>query len=128
MRYGPFREEGSLDGVVIRLGGRDDTIPVHLEDSEGAIYQCQASVELSKQLAQHYRGSTVRVYGGGRWVREESGSWTLLDFNISRFEVIDDSLLTDVVTKLRAVKGGEWRGDTALGDALGLRGEEGTSH
>jgi hypothetical protein len=128
MRYGPFREESSLDGVVIRLGGRDDTIPVHLEDAEGAIYQCQSTVELSKQLARHYRGGTVRVYGSGRWVREENSSWTLLDFNISRFEVIDDTPLTDVATKLRAVKGGEWRGNTSLGDALGLRREEGSSH
>jgi hypothetical protein len=128
MRYGPFREEGSLDGVVIRLGGRDDTIPVHLEDAEGAVYPCQTTVEISKQLSRHYRGSTVRVYGSGRWVRDENGSWNLLDFSISRFEVIDDSPLTDVVAKLRSVKGGEWSGDYSLGDALGLRREEETSH
>jgi hypothetical protein len=128
MRYGPFREDGSLDGVVIRLGGKDLSIPVLLRDAEGADYLCQTTVELSKQLAPYYRGATVRVYGSGKWVREEDGSWTLQQFDISRFEVIDDSPLVDVVTKLRAVEGSEWGKDASLGDVLGLRREEGTSH
>jgi len=128
VRYGPFREDGSLDGVVIRLGGRDESIPVLLEDAEGAVYPCQTTVELSKQLAPHYRGATVRVYGSGKWVREENGSWTLQQFDISRFEVIDDSPLVDVVTKLRAVEGSEWGKDASLGDVLGFRREEGPSH
>ena len=128
MRYGPFREYGSLDGTVIRIGGRDDTIPVLLEDAEGAVYLCQTTVERSKQLAAHYRGATLRVHGSGKWLREEDGSWTLQQFDIDRFEVLDDSPLMDVVTKLRAVAGSEWGEDPTLGDVLGLRREEGTSH
>lgn len=128
MRYGPFREDGSLDGTVIRVGGRGESIPVHLVDAEGAVYPCQTTVELSKQLAPHYLRATVRVYGSGKWVREESGSWTLQQFDISRFEVIDDSPLMDVVAKLRAVEGSEWSKDSSLGDVLGWRREEGTSH
>ena len=128
IRYGPFREDGSLDGTVIRLGGRDDTIPVLLKDADGSEYQCQTSVEISKQLATHYRGSTVRVHGSGKWVREEDGSWTLQQFDIDRFEVIDDSPLMDVVAKLRAVEGSNWSKDKTLGDVLGLRREEGTDH
>lgn len=128
IRSGPFRESGFLDGTVIRLGGRDDTIPVLLRDADGAEYQCQTSVELSKQLAPHYRGPTVRVHGSGKWVREEDGSWTLQQFDIDRFEVIDDSPLTEVVAKLRAVEGSDWSKDAALGDVLGLRREEGTPH
>ncbi len=128
MRYGPFREEGSLDGTVIRLGGRDETIPILLKDAEGTEYPCQTTVQISKQLAPHYRGATVRVYGNGRWVREENGSWTLLQFDISRFEVIDDSPLMEVVAKLRGVEGSEWGKDPSLGDVLALRQEEGTAH
>ncbi|MGH6842724.1 MAG: hypothetical protein ACREDV_11660 [Methylocella sp.] len=125
IRYGPFREYGSLDGTVIRLGGRDETIPVLLADADGAEYHCQTSVQMSKQLASHYRGSTVRVYGSGKWVREEDGSWTLQQFDIDRLEVIDDSPLMDVVAKLRAVEGSDWSKDAALGDVLGFRREEG---
>jgi hypothetical protein len=120
-RYGPFREAGSLDGVVIRVGGRADKIPVLIMDAHGAEYACSTSVELSKQLAAHYRGATVRVHGVGRWVREGSGSWTLQDFAIERFDVLDDAPLTTVVAALRAVEGGEW-GDEA---ASLLRREDG---
>jgi hypothetical protein len=129
VRYGPFREDGSLDGVVIRVGGRGDTIPVLLLDAEGATYQCQTSLEISKQLAGHYRESAVRVFGTGKWVREENGSWTLQEFNIDKFEVLDDSTLTEVVEKLRAVEGSEWgKSKTAISDVLGLRREEGNTH
>ena len=128
VRYGPFREDGSLDGVVIRIGGRDDTIPVLLKDAEGAEYPCQTTIELSKQLALHYRTATVRVHGSGKWVREESGLWALQQFDINSFEVLDDGPLTDVVSNLRAVEGGEWGSDARFGDALGLRREEGSTH
>jgi hypothetical protein len=128
MRYGPFREYSSLDGTVIRLGGRGDTVPVLIQDSEGSEYLCQSSVELSKQLALHYRGSTVRVHGGGKWVREEDGRWLLQQFDIDQFEVIDDSPLMNVVEKLRAVQGSDWSDDTAPGDILSLRMEEGNPH
>jgi hypothetical protein len=127
VKYGPFREEGSLDGVVIRIGGRGDTIPVLVMDAEGAEYHCQTTVDLSIQLAQHYRSATVRVYGSGRWLREENGAWTLQQFDIAQFEVIDDSPLAEVVAKLRAIEGAEWD-NKAWSDVLGLRREEGTSH
>jgi hypothetical protein len=128
MRYGPFREEGSLDGTVIRVGGHGATIPVLIEDAEGAEYACQTSLEKSKQLALLYRGPIVRVYGSGKWIREETGSWTLLAFDIASFEILEDAPLMEVVTELRAVRGSDWHKDTALSDALGLRREEGPTH
>lgn len=128
MLYGPFREYGSLDGMLIRIGGRGDTIPVLIKDAEGAEFACQTTLDISKQLAAHYRGATVRVHGSGKWVREEDGSWTLQEFDIDRFEVLDDAPLMDVVAKLRAVEGSEWSKDAALGDVLGLRREEGAPH
>jgi hypothetical protein len=128
LRYGPFREEGSLDGVVIRVGGRDETIPVLLKDAGGAEYPCQTNLELSKKLAQLYRGPTVRVYGSGKWVREENGAWTLQQFDITSFDVLDDAPLTDVVAKLRAVEGAGWNSDASLGDMPGLRREDGPAH
>jgi hypothetical protein len=128
VRYGPFKERGSLDGVVIRLGGKDETIPVLLQDGEVTI-SCQTSMEISKRLAAHYRAAPVRVYGDGKWVREEDGSWHLLDFYIHEFEALDDSALTDVVGRLRAVEGSKWgeRPD-AISDILGLRRDVGDQH
>lgn len=128
VRYGPFRERGSLDGVVIRVGGRDETVPVHLLDGERLIL-CQTNRDLSKRLASHYLGSTVRVHGTGKWVREEDGSWQLLEFQIEEFETLDDSPLAEVVEKLRAVEGGRWASDPdTLGDLLSLRRDKGSQH
>jgi hypothetical protein len=128
VRYGPFKERGSLDGVVIRLGGKDETIPVLLQDGEVTI-SCQTSMELSKRLAAYYRAEPVRVYGDGKWVREEDGSWRLLDFYIYEFEVLDDSPLMDVVGKLRAVEGSRWgESPDAIADILGLRRDKGDQH
>jgi hypothetical protein len=128
MRYGPFREYGSLDGMVIRIGGRGDTIPVLIKDTEGAEFGCQTTVEQSVKLSAYYRRGTVRVHGNGKWLREEDGSWKLEEFDIDRFEVLDDSPLLAVITQLRAVDGGEWSTDKAMGDILGLRREEGPRH
>jgi hypothetical protein len=121
MRYGPFRERGSIDGVLIRIGGRDETIPVLLQDGE-ASFSCQTSREISKRLAPHYLGPTLRAHGDGKWVREEDGSWQLVEFYIEDFEVLDDSPLQEVVSRLRAVEGSTW-GDNpdAMSDLLNLR-------
>lgn len=124
VRYGPFREHGSLDGVVIRIGGRGDPVPVWLTDAEGAEFSCQTSLEISKRLASHYRGATLRVYGSGKWTREEDGSWLLQQFDIDDFEILDDAPLTDMVEKLRSVRGGDW----SEIDILGLRRDPGDAH
>jgi hypothetical protein len=110
VRYGPFREHGSLDGIVIRVGGTGDTIPVHLLNAD-RLLTCHTTVEVSKRLATHYRAAPVRVYGEGKWIREENGAWTLQEFGIEDFEVLDDSSLLDIVSKLRAVEGSRWGDD-----------------
>lgn len=126
VRYGPFRERGSLDGVVFRLGGRDETIPVSLRN--GAVdYPCHASVEVSKRLAHHYLGTTIRVHGSGKWVREEDKTWTLQRFDIDDFEVLDDAPLGEVIKRLHAVEGSSWD-DLSLTDILGLRRDQGDQH
>ena len=123
-RYGPFREESTLDGVVIRIGGRDSTIPVWIEDADGTEYVCQTSLELSKRLAPLYRAATIRVFGSGKWIREEDRSWTLQQFDINDFEILDDAPLVDVVAKLRAIEGGSWDKNTIVGDMLAFRSDE----
>ena len=60
------------------------------------------ALRLSKKLALLYRAATVRVQGSGKWVREESGSWTLQQFDITSFEVLNDGPLIDVVSNLPA--------------------------
>lgn len=128
IRYGPFREHGSMDGVLIKIGGKDDTIPVWLQDGE-TIHYCQTSVELSKQLVPYYRNGIIRVYGSGKWVREEDGTWVLQQFDIENFKVLDGSPLTEVVSTLRQIEGSDWgSGDDAVSRLLDMRRDEGDLH
>jgi len=129
VRYGPFREVGTLDGRIIRIGGRDETIPVWLKDGE-VEYHCNVrGEEVARRLAPYYLNGVIRVHGSGKWVREENGTWELEQFDISDFEVLDDSPMVDVVGKLRAVEGSTWHeSDDALSDILGLRRDERDRH
>jgi hypothetical protein len=108
--YGPFRQDGTVDGQLIRVGGRDETVPVHLRD--GAIIHTGlvCTPEIARRIAPHLYGPTLRVHGMGTWVRIGGGVWELRNFKISDFEVLDDAPLLTVVATLRQVQGSDWSG------------------
>ena len=123
LEFGPFREDGVLEGVVIRVGGKDGSVPVWLKDGT-EIHKCTASVMLSKQLSEHYQGALLRVRGSGRWTRQVDSKWKMLNFDIKDFEVLDDTPLADIVKRLQSLPGANW-GDDPIGDLKRLRsGEE----
>jgi hypothetical protein len=100
--FGPFWQAGSLDGILVKIGGRDETVPVHLVD-EGRYHICNADHEMAKQLAPHLFGNPIRVHGEGKWIRNAQGTWEMQWFDIHRFEDLDDSSLPEVVSRLRAI-------------------------
>src|ERR1019366_5105086 len=53
---------GTLDGVVVSIGGRDDTMHLQLQDFDGKVRLITVrSVELARRLAPHFRGDAIRV-------------------------------------------------------------------
>jgi|GEM_PF-1121327 len=106
--FAPFVEYGSLDGKLIRVGGRDETVPVYLEEGN-IIHLCNSNREMAKKLAPHLFGGPLRVWGNGRWYRDQFGNWVMDRFTITDFSPLDDSSLTDAVSKLRAVPGNEMK-------------------
>jgi hypothetical protein len=107
LTFGPFRQDGSLEGQVVRIGGTDDTVPVHLRDGD-IIHIGQTTPEAARLIAPHLYGPTLRVHGTGTWFRDGVGAWLLKSFRISSFEVLDDADLGRVVDALRRVKGSTW--------------------
>ncbi len=107
LTFGAFNEPGVLDGVLIRVGGRDDTVPVHLQDGD-IIHVCNATRDMARRLAAHLYGPVLRVRGEGRWERDADGNWSMKRFNISGFEELDDAPLAEIVGRLRAVEGSRW--------------------
>jgi hypothetical protein len=99
----------TLDGVVIRIGGRDETIPVAVRDREGAIFKCEIrGVAQARELSRHFLADTLRLSGNGKWTRSSSGRWELESLVIQSFEVLDDTELDDIVDALRRAKNNAW--------------------
>ena len=106
--FGPFNQDGSLDGVVIRVGGVRDFVPITLETTDQQYTRCHANRETAKALAQHIFGPEIRVFGKGRWSRDRLGAWTLDRFVVGRFEILGEEPLSTVLARLRDVPGSEW--------------------
>lgn len=102
------KEICSIDGVVVRIGGTDDSAHIKLED-RGTFYTgIVATRERARQIAKHLYGSTLRLHGEAVWSRID-GCWTLDRMRVADFEVLDDSTLSEVVTQLRTVEGSGWK-------------------
>ncbi len=100
--YGPFTEISELQGVVIRVGGELNEVPVHLKDGE-VVHICHAKRELARTLATHIFGQPLRVAGKGRWTRNVGGRWSMIRFLISDFNQLKHDALGGVIADLQRV-------------------------
>lgn len=100
--FGPFWQEGTLDGILVKIGGLDETVPVHLI-YEGSHHICNTTRNVAKTLGSHLYGHPIRVHGKGKWYRNAEGKWELRWFDIYHFEELNDDTLLDVVARLRAI-------------------------
>jgi len=110
------RQPGTLDGVVMRVGGIEEMVPVLLQFEGKIISGCETDRHTAKQLAQKLF-EPVRVAGDGRWSRDAEGTWKLEHFRISSFEVLHDAPLPTALAELRSIET-EW--DQEAYDELGL--------
>jgi hypothetical protein len=101
-------EAGTLDGVVIRVGGKDDTVPLWLEGEGGERLTCSTSRPIAKDLARHLYGDPVRVSGQGKWRRGPDRVWHMESFVIKTWDKLDAGDLKSAIAQIRAVPGSEW--------------------
>ncbi len=99
-RLGPVEQAGTLDGEVIQIGGRDETINIHLKAGD-QIHICVTSKGIARRLAPYIFGSVIRLRGSGTWARKDSGGWILKRFEIVEFETLDERRLSKVFDDLR---------------------------
>lgn len=112
--YGPFTQEGHLDGFLISVGGKDETVPVRLQNGSIIYTNCETTRTIARDLA-HHLFDPVRIHGRGKWIREADGRWTLQRFRIHRFDVLESGSLREAVTALRSVGNSGWNN---IDDAL----------
>ena len=106
--YGLVRQRGSIEGMLVNVGGRDKTSHLQLEDRDRTYTGINVSRELAKEIAKHLYGSVIRLHGTGRWRRDEDGVWQLNRFNVDSYDVLDDTPLHDALASIRSVSGSGW--------------------
>jgi len=105
----PFTQPGSLQGVVIAVGGRDNPPTVHLQD-EARTWICHASRSLVQRIAPYIYDydKPIRVVGLGRWERNLAGEWILVRFTIHDFNPLRDTPLESIVGVIRSQRLSRW--------------------
>lgn len=100
-----IEQESTITGQVIKIGGRDDTIPVLVKDNDGREYNCTImGAQLAKEISAYYLGEQIELTGKGKWKRTCAGQWELLQLNVKSWSPLD----------------GDWDEAYASMEALGL--------
>ncbi len=91
-----------VDGVVIKIGGKDSSIPVTVRDIEGTLYNCQIYGEdRARDLAKYYLGATLRIGGDAKLVRNPLSGWSIQNLIIKDYEPIEYRDLASTFADLR---------------------------
>ncbi|CCE00668.1 hypothetical protein [Bradyrhizobium sp. STM 3809] len=112
------RQQGSIDGIVTGVRGKDETIHVTLQSEGRQISGCETTRPIAKQLGAKLF-EPVRLFGRGRWIRDADGVWTLEYFRIESFEPLQDVPLTDALAALRDIPT-NW-GDDSYAELMEMR-------
>jgi hypothetical protein len=121
LEYGPFTQPGTLEGIPIEIGGKQEWVPIHLEDNQRVVRICHAKRSLAKDIAKHLFTSAVRVHGTARWVRHRDGEWELKDFRAKTFEPLSDTDLRVSLERIRAIPA-KWKElDDPIGELTKIR-------
>lgn len=117
---GPVQRTAVVDGQIFSIGGRDETINVHLRNGNEET-KCVVSVELARKLAPHLLGGKIRLIGRGIWYRTD-GQWHMRNFTAGEFTVLDERSLPTTLADIRDTLSGV-SADEFLAAMEGLRHE-----
>jgi hypothetical protein len=103
------RQRECIDGELVLIGGRDETVPVHLFDArQNKHFKCNTSKERAREMAPYLFGAELRVFGESEWKRDASGAWTMKTLWIEKFVVLKQEAVSETVKRLRAIPGNDW--------------------
>lgn len=118
-----FREDTSIDGQVVNIGGRDSMAHATLQD--GDVFHTNLSMkrEQARELGKLLYGPTVRLHGNGRFERQPDGVWRMLDFRVERIERLSDQPLGEALKVVRALPGNGLMNADAYHNVAAERGQ-----
>lgn len=98
-----INQSKTLYGVPIAIGGKNDPVPVHLEDGRDELHLL-ANRFTAKRIAEYLFTTVLRVMGRGRWRRTEAGTWELERFIVDDFEPLKDQNIDEALARLKNVQ------------------------
>lgn len=99
----------SVVGKVIKIGGRDETVPMTLETPEGEYIDVTIrGRELAKRLAHYLFGAEIRVHGLATWKRDSDGQWSCTGVLVDAFVELDGTPIVDLLERLSELPGNDW--------------------
>ena len=109
MEYGSVVEESEVEGIVIRIGGKDETIHVHVLDGDKT-HTCVTTREKARELREYLLefDKPLRLIGRGKWTRTANGTWDLTEFKIADYEPLNGEALEQVLERIRKIPGSGW--------------------
>jgi hypothetical protein len=109
-----INQGGTLFGIPIAVGGKNDPVPIHLQDGP-AEYNLLADRARAKEIAQFLFTTVLKITGRGRWRKTSGGAWDLERFLVDDFEPVKIANLEDTLAQLRGVDAAWKHADDPLG-------------
>lgn len=105
--FGPIEEDDSIEGILLRVGGAGRFVRLQLQDGQSKRSNIEIDREMARRIAKHlFR--PVRLFGTGRWLRNEVGNWILQNFRVKSFIELEEGDIEELIKQLRASKGSRW--------------------
>jgi hypothetical protein len=103
-KIGPVRRQTSIEGQIFQIGGKDETINIHLRDGDKTT-KCVASIDLSRKLARYFLLGKVRILGEGDFYRSGE-EWVMANFTGSDFVPLEEHSLSGALAGIRSLFAG----------------------
>lgn len=116
--FDSVRQHGFVDGRIVGVRGADETVHFILKVEDRQISGFVATGTVANALGKKW-GEIVRLNGRGKWKRDNEGLWSLEEFKVESFDVLDDVPLSTALSALRAIPT-EWD-DNAFSDLDEIR-------
>lgn len=127
LTFPPFREDTSIDGVLVKIGGKDPSAHATLQDGDVFHVGVTMRRELARELAPLLYGPTIRMFGNGRFERQADGVWKMSDFKVDRYDRLDERPISEALALMRAVPGNRLMDANSYRDVAAMRAQDGAA-
>jgi hypothetical protein len=102
--YPTVRQHGTISGLLVRVGGTKEAVPLIVQADGKQIAGCQTTRDVAKRLATHLF-EWVRLRGMGTWARNAAGDWEVKHFHVEGFDPLRRASLSSALNELRDIVG-----------------------